>query len=93
MKNMSRKNKKKGGQTQSLSLRDQIKAYRRDLHGDVAQSFDEGFCEIAGEYPIKKALSAGKELQKAFVAGKNAAQAMMKKHPIVQPPNLLEEDD
>lgn len=77
----------------SSSLRDQIKAYRRDLHGEVAEAFDKVFCEMSGAAPIKKALSEGKDLQKAFVAAKMAATEMRKLHPIVNVPDLPDDDD
>ena len=92
---MSRKNKNKhngDGNNGDKSLRNSIKSHRQCLHGEVAQAFDEAFCSMAGEFPLKKALSDGKNLQKAFVAAKQAAFEMQKRHPIVQVPNLPEDD-
>jgi hypothetical protein len=85
------KNQKK--QVKEPSLRDKIKAYRRALHGDVAIAFDKKFMEVAGGKDLKKALTDGKDLQAAFVAAKDAADAERKLHPIVEVPNLPEEDE
>lgn len=81
------------GKHESSSLRDQIKAYRRNLHGEVAEAFDNTFCEMSGASPVKKALSEGRDLQKAFVAAKVSADAMRKQHPIVEVPDLPSEDE
>jgi len=80
-------------QKKSPSLRDNIKTYRRELHGDIAEAFDTAFCTLAGTGPFKKALNSGTDLQKAFVAAKLAAQEARKLHPIVDVPNLPEEDE
>ena len=48
---------------EKFSLRDKIKAYRAQLHGDVAIKFDTVFCEISGmtdEVSLKTALGKGK---------------------------------
>lgn len=93
---MSRGNNKNRDKTvgkQDLSLRDKIKAYRRELHGDVAEAFDSAFCETSGERNLKKALTNGKNLQAAFVAAKLAADAERKLHPIVEVPNLPDDED
>lgn len=53
------------------SLRDKIKAYRRELHGEIAKKFDEIFIRLCGDFDsLKEALQEGKDLQKAFVAAK-----------------------
>ncbi len=61
---------------QPLSLRDKILAYRRDLHGDVAATFDWAFVQAAGtdsKDGLKGAMAHGSDLQKAFVAAKAEA--------------------
>lgn len=85
----------KGKQKQGKepSLRDNIKAYRRSLHGEIAIAFDRKFIELTGEKDLKKALTNGKNLQSAFVAAKAAADAERKLHPIVDVPDLPDEDD
>lgn len=87
------KHSKDNKQVSHTSLRESIKTHRRGLHGDAAQAFDEAFCETAGDFPLKKALTNGSNLQKAFVAAKAAADLMKKTHPIVQVPNLPEENE
>lgn len=62
---------KKKMQEKTPSLRDKIKAFRRDLHGDIAKKFDETFIHLCGGFDsLKEALQEGKDLQKAFVAAK-----------------------
>lgn len=85
--------KNKVNKNKSPSLRDGIKAYRRNLHGDIAEAFDAAFCTVAGSAPLKKALNSGTDLQKAFVAAKFAANEALKSHPIVDVPNLPDEDE
>ena len=69
---------KKKMQEKDLSLRDKIKAYRRDLHGDIAKKFDETFIRLCGGFEsLKEALQEGKGLQKAFVASKLEIASML----------------
>lgn len=83
----------KNKQPKEPSLRDKIKAHRRTLHGDVAVAFDKAFFDVTGEKDLKKALTNGKNLQAAFVAAKAAAEDERKKHPLVEVPDLPEEDE
>lgn len=70
---------KKKMQEKPLSLREKIKAYRRELHGDVAAKFDEVFITSCGYgKSLKDALQEGKDLQKAFVAAKTEAEKLAK---------------
>lgn len=67
---------KKEPKQKEPSLRDKIKAYRRELHGEQAQTFDAAFienCGVAKSKSLKEALQDGKDLQKAFVQAKAAA--------------------
>jgi hypothetical protein len=81
---------KKKMQEKPPSLRDKIKMYRKDLHGEVAKKFDEVFIDSCGYGDsLKEALQEGKDLQKAFVAAKAAIAPMLAElHE-----NLDEEDD
>jgi len=85
--------KKHNKQPKEPSLRDKIKAHRRTLHGEVAVAFDKKFFEVTGEKDLKKALTNGKNLQAAFVAARAAAEAEKKLHPMVEVPELPEDED
>ena len=78
---------KRDRQEKPLSLRDTIREYRRNLHGDIARSFDEIFCSISGckGLSFKEALVNGDSLQKAFVAAKKVVQPLLDAHKIEQP--------
>jgi len=85
--------KKRNKQPKEPSLRDKIKAHRASLHGEVAAAFDRVFFEETGEVSLKKALTNDKNLQAAFVAAKTAAEAERKLHPMVEVPELPEDED
>jgi RNase P protein component len=70
-----------------LSLRDTIREFRRELHGDIAKTFDEVFCASSGckGLSFKEALVNGESLQKAFVSAKKVVQPMINAHKMVQP--------
>ena len=84
---------KKNKQPKEPSLRDKIKAHRRALHGEVAVAFDKKFFEVTGEKDLKKALTNGKNLQAAFVAARAAAEDEKKLHPMVEVPELPDDED
>jgi|GEM_PF-5802457 len=69
---------KNNKQEKTLSLREKIKAYRRELHGEAAKKFDTVFLEAAGGSSLKEALQDGMNLQKAFVAAKKEAERLSK---------------
>ena len=70
-----------------LSLRDTIREYRRNLHGQIAIAFDEIFCAQSGckGLSFKEAIANGESLQKAFVAAKRVAQPMLDAHELEYP--------
>lgn len=76
------KREKKQMAKKEPSLRDKIKEYRRNLHGEFAMKFDEIFIESCGlnskSASLKQALQDGKDLQKAFVAAKKEIEKMPK---------------